>query len=350
MEPKPDLTPEILVPRLGDTLVETGIITRKVLDQALLRQKVIRESGSQPPLLGELLITMGMLTRSQLDTAVTEQILQLRSALQDANRMLEQRVEERTRELEQAMQQLAELNQLKSNFVANISHELLTPLTHIHGYLELMLNGDIGPVNQEQKHSLGVMLNASIRLEQLIHDLMDFSESERGQMHLAKQLVEVNELCTAAFQKEQNKAHEKGITFLKECQPGLPLVKGDQEKLLWVVMQLLDNAIKFTGRSGRISLSTSMQEPGNSVTITVTDTGIGISPERIREIFEPFHQLDGTASRNFAGTGLGLALAQKIIDAHGSRLNVTSVMGEGSVFSFTLPGTPIPEMQPQNWE
>ena len=350
MEPETVLTPEILVPRLGDTLVETGIITREVLDEALLKQKDIQDSGNQPPLLGELLIGMGMLTRSQLDTAVTEQILQLRSALQDANRMLEQRVEERTRELEQAMQQLAELNQLKSNFVANISHELLTPLTHIHGYLELMLNGDIGPVSQEQKHRIGVMLNASIRLEQLIHDLMDFSDSERGQMHLFNQLVEVNELCNAAFQKERHKAQEKGITFLKECQPGLPLVKGDQEKLLWVVMQLLDNAIKFTGVSGRVSLSTCKQEHEDSVTITVTDSGIGISPERILEIFEPFHQLNGSASRNFAGTGLGLALAQKIIDAHGSRLNVTSVMGEGSVFSFTLAGAPSPEMRSPDWE
>lgn len=350
MEPKPTLTPEILVPRLGDTLVETGVITREELEIALKQQKLNLDSGSHPALLGEILIENGVISRSQLDAAVTEQILQLRTALLDANRLLEQRVEKRTCELEQAMNRLAELNQLKSNFVSNISHELLTPLTHIQGYLELMQNGDTGPVNQEQKHSIDVMLNASIRLKQLIHDLIDFSESERGQMHLVKQLIGVNELCDAAFHKEQQKAHEKGITLEKDCQPGLPLIEGDQEKLMWVILQLLDNAIKFTSRSGKVKLTTGVTEQENSVFITVTDTGIGISPENIRKIFEPFHQLDGSASRSFAGTGLGLALAQKIIDAHGSRLNVNSVEGEGSVFSFTLPIASRLDLQSRIWE
>jgi signal transduction histidine kinase len=337
MKTKPALTPEGLVPRLGETLVESGVISRAALETALQKQKQILESGEQPPLLGEILIEMGAVTRTQLDGAITEQILQLRTALLNANRMLEQRVEERTHELEQAMQKLAELNQLKSNFVSNISHELLTPLTHIHGYLEMMQNGETGPVNQEQQHSLEVMLKASNRLEQLIHDLIYFAESEHGRLHLSKQLIEVNDLCAGALQKEQHKALEKGITIQKDCHPGLPLVEGDQAKLLWVVMQLLDNAIKFTGKGGKVRLSTGLMEQENTVAITVSDTGIGISPENIRVIFEPFRQLDGSAARSSSGTGLGLALAQKIIDAHGSQLFVTSVVGEGSVFGFALP-------------
>ncbi len=343
METKPALTPEILVPRLGDTLVETGVISRAALETALQKQKQAQNSGLQSPLLGEILIEMGAITRSQLDGAITEQIMQLRTALQNANRMLEQRVEERTCELEQAMQKLAELNQLKSNFVSNISHELLTPLTHIHGYLELMQTGDIGPITEEQKHSIEVMLNASIRLEQLIHDLIDFSTSERGQMYLARQLIKTIDLCNAAFQKEQHKARDKGVMFEQECHSGIPMIEGDQEKLLWVVMQLLDNAIKFTGKDGRVCLSTSLLEQENAVVITVSDTGIGISPERIKEIFEPFHQLNGSAARSFSGTGLGLALAQKIIDAHGSKLTVSSVEGEGSIFSFSLPVASVTE-------
>ncbi|MBP8857623.1 MAG: hypothetical protein KBG60_06350 [Anaerolineaceae bacterium] len=337
METTPALTPESLVPRLGETLVESGVIPPAALETALQKQRQILADGKQPPRLGEVLIEMGAVTRPQLDEAITEQIMQLRTALLNANRLLEQRVEERTRELEQAMQKLAELNQLKSNFVSNISHELLTPLTHIRGYLEMMQNGDIGPVNLEQQHCLEVMLKASSRLEQLIHDLIDFAASERGRLHLSKQLIEVNNLCASALQKEQHNVLEKGITIQKDCQPGLPLVEGDQEKLLWVVVQLLDNAIKFTPKGGQVCLSTRVMEKGNAVTISVSDTGIGISPEQISVIFEPFRQLDGSAARSSPGTGLGLALAQKIIDAHGSQLSVTSIVGEGSVFSFTLP-------------
>jgi len=337
METTPALTPESLVPRLGETLVESGVIPPAALETALQKQRQILADGKQPPRLGEVLIEMGAVTRPQLDGAITEQIMQLRTALLNANRLLEQRVEERTRELEQAMQKLAELNQLKSNFVSNISHELLTPLTHIRGYLEMMQNGDIGPVNLEQQHCLEVMLKASSRLEQLIHDLIDFAASERGRLHLSKQLIEVNNLCASALQKEQHNVLEKGITIQKDCQPGLPLVEGDQEKLLWVVVQLLDNAIKFTPKGGQVCLSTRVMEKGNAVTISVSDTGIGISPEQISVIFEPFRQLDGSAARSSPGTGLGLALAQKIIDAHGSQLSVTSIVGEGSVFSFTLP-------------
>ena len=337
METTPALTPESLVPRLGETLVESGVIPSAALETALQKQRQILADGKQPPLLGEVLIEMGAVTRPQLDGAITEQIMQLRTALLDANRLLEKRVEERTRELEQAMQKLAELNQLKSNFVSNISHELLTPLTHIRGYLEMMENGDTGPVNLEQQHCLDVMLKASSRLEQLIHDLIDFAASERGRLHLSKQLIEVNNLCASALQKEQHNVLEKGITIQKDCQPGLPLVEGDQEKLLWVVVQLLDNAIKFTPKGGRVCLSTRVMEKENAVTISVSDTGIGISPEQISVIFEPFRQLDGSAARSSPGTGLGLALAQKIIDAHGSQLSVTSIVGEGSVFSFTLP-------------
>lgn len=337
METTPALTPEILVPRLGETLVESGVIPPAALETALQKQRDILADGKQPPLLGEVLIGMGAVTRPQLDGAITEQIMQLRTALLNANRLLEKRVEERTRELELAMQKLAELNQLKSNFVSNISHELLTPLTHIRGYLEMMENGDTGAINLEQQHCLEVMLKASSRLEQLIHDLIDFAASERGRLHLSKQLIEVNDLCAGALQKQQHKALEKGITIQKDCQPGLPLVEGDQEKLLWVIMQLLDNAIKFTAKGGQVCLSTRVMEQENALAVSVSDTGIGISPEQINVIFEPFRQLDGSAARNSPGTGLGLALAQKIIDAHGSQLSVTSIVGEGSVFAFTLP-------------
>ena len=137
------LTPEALVPRLGEHLVQNGLISDAELQKALAYQKKRQVAGEQC-LLGEALMSLNLLTRRQIDHAVTEQIIQLRNALEDANRFLERRVQERTAELQEALRKLSELNQMKANFVANISHELRTPLTHVKGYLELLTTGSLG--------------------------------------------------------------------------------------------------------------------------------------------------------------------------------------------------------------
>jgi signal transduction histidine kinase len=336
MNDKAALTPEVLVPRLGDYLVEKKLITQETLQRALQTQKQMQTNGHQAPLLGELLIEMGALQSEELDQAITEQILQLRTALQEANQKLELRVQQRTRELEKAMQKLAELNQLKSNFVSNISHELLTPLTHIRGYLELMQNGDAGPVNEDQMHFINVMLNSSNRLEKLIQDLISFSASEHGQMRLQYQPIYVFDLCNAAIEKMRGKALEKSIELIFEDSAILPFIEGDQEKLLWVLMQFIDNAIKFSEDEGKVILKAKVEDDVKKVRFSIIDNGIGIPAERIQEIFEPFHQLDSSSTRKAGGTGLGLALAQKIIEAHDSILEVKSEVGKGSIFSFTI--------------
>ncbi|MEN6523652.1 MAG: HAMP domain-containing sensor histidine kinase [Anaerolineaceae bacterium] len=336
MNEKATLTPEVLVPRLGDYLVEKQLITQETLQKALQTQKQMQANGNQAPLLGELLIRMGALKAEELDQAITEQILQLRTALQDANQRLELRVQQRTRELEKAMQKLAELNQLKSNFVSNISHELLTPLTHIRGYLELMQNGDAGPITDEQKHFIDVMLNSSNRLERLIQDLINFSASEHGQLRLHFQPIYVFDLCNAAIEKMRSKALEKGIQLILEDSAILPFIEGDQEKLLWVLIQFIDNAIKFSETEGKVIVRAKVDENARKIRLSIIDNGIGIPAERIQEIFEPFHQLDSSSTRKVGGTGLGLALAQKIIEAHDSQLDVKSEVGKGSTFSFAI--------------
>jgi len=335
METPVQLTPEILVPRLGDYLVEKGIITLDDLKRALSFQKTARIGDTQvSPLLGQILIDWGLIDRTTLEQAITELIIQLRSALQDANEQLEKRVQERTAELELAFRKLSELNQLKSNFVGNISHELRTPLAHLNGYLDVLLAGDLGDLTGEQKRVLKIVRRSANRLDHLIEDLILFSMSEREPLNLRLEPINFADLCSSLIESTQTKAQEQNIILIFECQVGLPPIQIDEQKISWVILQLLDNAIKFTSSGGKVTLKVDRED--NFVRIAVIDTGIGIPAERMEEVFEPFHQLDGSSSRKYGGTGLGLALVQKIIEAHGSIIHVNSEVGKGSQFDFLL--------------
>jgi signal transduction histidine kinase len=327
------LTPEILVPRLGYVLVEKGLITQEQLQLSLDRQAVLRAQGKPLPF-GHILVEMGFLDRAALDAAVTEQIIALRAALQDANYNLERRVEQRTAELKEALQRLAELNQLKANFVSNISHELRTPLTHIKGYVDLIVAKDLGPITEEQIQALQVIQRSSDRLERLIEDLIMFSTAERGEISIRWESFNLVSLCKAIVERAQPKARSKNIGVQLVVEENEMKVDGDKEKIAWVLMQLLDNAIKFTP-SGKM-VGVKLEQVGQLVQACVYDNGIGIPPERLDEIFEPFHQLDGASTRHYGGTGLGLALAQRILQAHASVVKVSSQVGVGSNFKFIL--------------
>jgi signal transduction histidine kinase len=288
-------------------------------------------------LLGQAIMELGFLDRPTLDRAVTEQIMLLRAALEDANHNLELRVQQRTMELEEALRRLSETNQLKANFVANISHELRTPLTHIRGYLDLLYTESLGELNSDQMKALDVSLHSSLRLQSLIDDLILFSQASRGQMTLNLKSIDLNNIASGIFARLSSYAEDHQITLELNVDSTLPCVQADEEKLSWVIGQLLDNAIKFTSPGGKVTLDV-MQDAAtnNLVIIAVTDTGIGISQDRIKEIFEPFHQLDGSATRRYGGTGLGLALVLQIIQAHGSLINVQSELDKGTTISFPL--------------
>lgn len=327
------MTPEVLVPRLGEYLVEQGKLSPQDLERALEYQKKKASSG-QPILLGQALRELGLIEPEVLDQAITMQILQLQNALSQANRQLEAKVRERTLELERAITRLRELNQLKANFIANISHELRTPMTPIKGYLELLLSGELGELSDSQKEALGAVQRAAARLEKLIEDLIQFALVSRGQVKLSVTRVDVAKLLREVVRQSLPKANAAGIKMALQIDT-LPLVSCDEEKIAWVVDQLLDNAVKFTPRGGSVKLEARFAE--NFVKITITDTGIGIPADKMEEIFEPFHQLDGSTRRRYRGTGLGLALSQRILLAHGSRIEVRSEVGKGSQFGFSLP-------------
>jgi len=333
-EPKSNLTPEMLVPRLGDALVRGGHISEADLQKALAFQQE-QMAQQKTYLLGQALIDLKLIDRQTLDSAVTEQIIQLRSALQAANRNLEVRVQERTAELQQALQRLSELSQMKANFVANVSHELRTPLTHVKGYIELLVTESLGPLTEEQRHALAVSQKSAGKLESMIEDLIMFSLASRGELSMKQGSIDIERIGNLSVKSAAQKAEARGVEVHAVTDSKLPFVQADPEKIAWAFNQLLDNAVKFTPSGGHVVLSLK-NEGVNLVMVSVTDTGIGIPADRLQEIFEPFHQLDDSSTRRVGGTGLGLSLVRQIVEAHGSLLDVQSLEGKGTTFKFPL--------------
>jgi signal transduction histidine kinase len=330
----PKLTPEMLIPRLGEYIVQKKLISEDDLRKALAYQQERSKEG-KPYLLGQALMELKLLDRDTLDQVVTEQLIQLRSALQSSHRNLEQRVKERTSDLNEALQRLSELSQMKANFVANISHELRTPLTHVKGYLELLVTESLGSVSDDQRRALLVSQRATTKLESLIEDIIMFSLASRGEMSMKLDQIDIGRIVSLAAKSASSKAEERGVQVIAVVPENIPAVQADPEKIGWVVNQLLDNGIKFTPSGGSVVIA--LKEEGvNLVICSVTDTGIGIPSSRLAEVFEPFHQLDASSTRHFGGTGLGLSLVRQIVEAHGSMLDIQSVEGKGSTLKFPL--------------
>ncbi len=327
-------TPEAIVPRIGEHLISQDLITEDQLEQALARQKQLADRGERR-LLGQTMIELGYLDRETLDRAINRQIIELHAALQDSNRHLERRVGERTAELRRALERLTEVNQIKANLISNVSHELRTPLAHIKGYVELVADKQLGPITAEQTDALSVVQRASERLERLIEDLIEFSTASREGLSLKMEPVALSPLMRSVVERSVEKAEKADVSLLTEADPQLPPIRADRERLGWVLYQLLDNGIKFTPAGGRVTLSAELQN--NMITTSVKDTGIGIPDDRFEEIFEPFHQLDGSATRRYGGTGLGLALVRMILSTHGAEIQVASEEGQGTTVSFSLP-------------
>jgi len=328
------IAPETLVPRLGELLINRGLLVPEDLATALdFQQHKIR--GGAPCLIGQALIELGFVDQRSIDEVVTIQIFELQNNLERSNEHLEQQVAERTEDLQDALTKLTELNQLKSNFISNISHELRTPLTHIKGYLDLLADHSLGPLTTPQEDAISVLQRSEGRLEQLIDDLLQFSLAVRGELDLLLQPLEIRKLVDTYLPQNLNKAELKGVRLEINIAENLPKILADADKMAWVISQLLDNAIKFTPSGGMVSLATI--ERSGHIDFTVSDNGIGIPDDRMGEIFDAFHQLDGSVSRRYPGTGLGLAMVHQILKAHGVKIEVTSNLETGTCFYFSFP-------------
>ncbi|MEW5981013.1 MAG: ATP-binding protein [Acidobacteriota bacterium] len=333
-EPGTPFVGDAMLSRFGEFLMKKGYITEEHLEAALQRQRELSASGVRETL-GQVLLELRIMTREQLEIASVEQVQELQNALRQVNAQLEQRVAERTHELQAAYRRLTELDRLKGNFVSNISHELRTPLTKIKGFNALLSAGDLGPLTPDQSQALQVLGRGVAELERLVADLIQFATGARGEMMLRPERLELGGLVDQVVAAAADKAARRRVSLVSEVAAGLPPVSADVEKLSWVLNQLVDNAVKFTPQGGMVSIGAASH--GDGVRVWVADTGQGIPEDRKAELFQPFHQLDGTATRREGGTGLGLALVKMIVEGHGSAVTVDTKVGVGSRFAFDLP-------------
>ena len=248
-------------------------------------------------------------------------------------KMMEQKVNEYHKKLEKSYKELIEADRIKTEFISNITHELLTPLTSIRGFVELLDDETMGKINPEQKKSLEIILRNSDRLIKLIKELLDTLNLDKNKLGLQFGLVSINNILAKSIQDIHPQANDKQIVVIKDIQP-LPEIWGDEDRLVQVIMNLLINAIKFTPRKGKITIRAI--EYIEQVKISISDTGIGIPSEKLMTVFDRFYQVDGSSNRKYGGVGLGLSICKSIIDKHYGSIWAQS-NGHGSTFHITLP-------------
>jgi PAS domain S-box-containing protein len=236
-------------------------------------------------------------------------------------------------------QRIQEAARLKNQFVAHMSHELRTPMNAILGFAELLHEGKAGPLSAEQREYLGDVLTAARHLLQLINDLLDLAKIESGRLDLRPEPVDVERTVCEVRDTLRGLAAHKQIDLAVEIAPGVGRPVTDPDKLKQVLYNYLSNALKFTGERGRVTTRV-RPAAGGRFRIEVQDTGIGIERRDRRRLFVAFQQLDSGLAKRFPGTGLGLALTKKIVEAQGGRVGVRSRPGRGSTFFAVLPLTP----------
>jgi signal transduction histidine kinase len=292
------------------------------------------------------------------NTAYALESATLYTMLRDHTHNLEQRVSERTRDLQNAQQQAEAANRAKSAFLANMSHELRTPLNATIGFTDVVLSKSPGPLNGEQEEYLGYVLQSSRHLLELINDILDLSKVEADKMELDLSDVAICTLLSNCLIMVKELAYRRGVQLREEFAADLPAsVWVDERKLKQVIYNLLSNAIKFTPAGGSVTIAArygsnfpklppAVQEKlaeTSGVTrqclwISVSDTGLGLKQDDLERIFNPFEQADNTETRDFEGTGLGLALTRKLLELHGGMIWAESAgLGKGSAFHFVLP-------------
>ena len=248
----------------------------------------------------------------------------------------EREIHEKNAALEKANRELKKLDQLKSDFVSSVSHDIRTPLSSVQESIALILDGIVDPSEAKGKHILEIAKKSLVRLTTMINDLLDFSKLEAGKMRLHIEPCDVRVLVDEVLGALKSLSDKKKIKFNFEPSQEFPKVACDAERIIQVLTNLVANAIKFTPESGSVTVRME-QVPDEHIHITVADTGIGIQKENLDRIFERFEQVKGASPAGEKGTGLGLAICQELVKLHGGEIWAESEPGKGSRFTISLP-------------
>jgi PAS domain S-box-containing protein len=280
-----------------------------------------------------------------LSPVETEEGTLVTAAVRDVTerKALEERLRRQNEELEEQYRRVQEANRLKSEFLANMSHELRTPLNAVIGFAELMHDGRVGAVSAEHKEYLGDILTSSRHLLGLINDILDLAKVESGRMEFRPENVDTRVLIGEVRDALRTLAASKRIPIAVEIDDAVVHLQTDPAKLKQVLYNYVSNALKFTPEDGHVTIR-ARAEGSDAIRIEVQDTGIGIRPEDQARLFVEFQQLDSSSAKKYQGTGLGLALTKRIVEAQGGRVGLRSVPNEGSIFFAVVPrsfrGTP----------
>ena len=315
--------------------------------------KILDEVGQPPLFVG---VIEDISDRKQAEKSLASAEIERQQAIDDLyqlNQQLETRVAQRTQELQYTNQQLSVANselaratRLKDEFLANMSHELRTPLNAVLGMSEGLMTGVFGDLNERQMRSLSLIETSGRHLLELINDILDVAKIGAGKLELELSSVGIEYLCKSSLNFVKQIANQKNIQLKLSINHSIKMITVDERRMRQALINLLSNAVKFTPKGGKICLEVKLQEReateltserSYAMIFSIIDTGIGISPEDISNLFQAFVQIDSSLNRQYAGTGLGLTLVKQLVEMHGGCVSVASQVGEGSSFSIVLP-------------
>lgn len=264
-----------------------------------------------------------------LQRAFNKMVRDLHNAFQERDLALEQSLRDKN---------AAEAaNRAKSTFLANMSHELRTPLTAISGWTTILQDQRSGSLNEDQAYGLQVIEHSSNHLLELINDILDLAKIEAGKMELEMREILIEPICRESLESVATLAQRKHIRLRYSLNPQLECIQADPRALKQMLMNLLSNAVKFTGQGGQVGFDIDPDLTGERINFCVWDTGIGIAPEDMKLLFQPFVQIDSSLTRREQGSGLGLVLTHRLTGLHAGEIIVASEPGKGSSFTISLP-------------
>jgi signal transduction histidine kinase len=311
------------------------VIVLSGLDDTTLALQAVRTGAQDYLLKGE--VTSNLITRA-MRYAIERK--RAEDALKQERSLLAQRVAERTAELSAVNAELTRAAKLKNEFLATISHELRTPLSVILMVTQSLQKGVYGAVTQRQYDSVERIHKSGNHLLALITDLLDLSKIEAGQFSMEVSPVSAHTICQSSLQMVQEAAQGKRIRLSYAQNNAVGTIQADERRLTQILLNLLNNAVKFTPADGQVGLEVTGDRAREFVRFVVWDTGIGINEGDYERIFRPFEQVDHNLNRQYDGAGLGLPLVYRLVELHGGSVTIESALGQGSRFIVTLPWSP----------